>query len=229
MTMKPSTRKVVTRSPSRTVRILNLPGLLPSPVQAESSFEAAFILRAALMPTCAAIMSQPFKLPVSAKGYTPDFLQTFIAVQLKPSVVEIKPASKIKKYSDIFDRASEFLRQRNYEFYVVTERELFKDGIEQRVRLIRRYAKATIQDSCRHRITDVLRNHECGLPIGSLMRKAAVNLEVILHLLATRVLTTGPKLMIADSAIVRLASSCAMGEKISLSQWFGTTAWGERG
>lgn len=226
--MKPSTRKVVTRSPHRTVRLLNLPGLLPAPVEAESSFEAAYVLRASLMPTCKSILGQPFKLPISPKDYTPDFLQTFVDPQLKPAVVEVKLAREVKKYVDLFDRTASFLKERNYEFYVITNRELFKNGIEERVQLIRRYAKATVPDNSQARIADVLSDHECGLPIGSVMRKAAVSLEIILHFLAMRVLTTGSKLIIDDSAVVRLSASAVMEREFSLARWFGVTPWGEQ-
>lgn len=226
--MKPSTRKVVTRSPNRTVRIINVPGLLPGPVQAESSFEAAFVLRAALMPACKEIIGQPFKVPASPKDYTPDYLQTFLAPQIKPAVVEIKPEGKVRKYAEIFDRAASFLKEHGYEFYVITDRQLFKDGIDQRVHLIRRYAKAAIPDLYRKRIAHVLSDRECGLPLGSLQRKAAVSREAILHLLANRVLTTGSRLMIDDSAVVRLSASTVMGKEVSLSHWFDVMPWGER-
>lgn len=226
--MKPSTRKVVTRSPNRTVRIVNLPGLLPGPVEAESSFEAAFILRAALMPACKAIISQPFKVPASPKDYTPDFLQTFVASHLKPAVVEIKPAGKLRKYAEVFDRAALFLNEQGYEFYVITDHELFKDGIEQRVHLIRRYAKAAFPGLYRKRIEHVLSDHDSGLPLGSLQRKAAVSREAILHLLANRVLTTGSRLMIDDSAVVRLSATTVMGRTVSISHWFDVMPWGER-
>lgn len=227
-TMKPSTRKVVTRSPGRTVRIVNLPGLLPEPVEAESSYEAAFILRASLMPACKAIVSQPFKVPASPKDYTPDFLQTFVAAPLKPAVIEIKPEGKVIKYAEIFDCAAEFLGQRDYEFYVITDRELFKDGIDQRVRLIRRYAKASFPDTCWKRIAHVLGDYDRGLPLGTLLHKADVSREAILHYLASRRLTTGPRLMVDATAVVRLSTLAAMDRDISIANWFGVTPWGKR-
>lgn len=225
---KSAARKVVTRSPSRTVRILNLPGLLPEPVEAESSYEAAFVLRAALMPACKTIIGQPFKLPASPNDYTPDYLQTFVTPRLKPAVIEIKPAGKVGKYVEVFDRAALFLKQQGYEFYVVTDRELFKDGIEQRVHRIRRYAKAAISGTDLKRITDLLSNHDSGLPLGSLQRKAAVSREAILHFLAKRLLTTGPRIMIDDSAVVRLSASNPMHQEMSLAHWFGIPPWNER-
>jgi hypothetical protein len=226
-TMEPSTRKVVTRSPHRTVRLLNLSGLLPAPVEAESSYEAAFVLRAALMPSCKAIQAQPFKIPISPNDYTPDYLQTFSTPQLKPAVIEIKPSSKVKRYSDLFDRAASLLKDRDYEFYVITDRELFRNGIEQRVQLIRRYAKASVPADVLARITYVLNERDCGLPLGSLMRKANVTLEIILHFLAIRALTTGPKLVIDESAVVHLNASAAMDKEVSLGDWFGIAPWGE--
>jgi hypothetical protein len=226
--MKPSTRKVVTRAPARTVRILNLPGLLPGPIEAESSYEAHFVLRASLLLSCSALLGQPFQLSVSPKGYTPDYLVTFTLADISPAVIEVKPEGKVKDYADLFDSAAELLAQRGYQFYVVTDRVLFRDGIEQRVLLVRRYAKAAFPPLHSQRVTEVLTRHERGIAIGSLVRKAAVSREAILHLMARRILTTGPNLKIDDSAIVRLSAFAMKDKEFDFEHWFGICPWGQR-
>lgn len=224
--MMPSTRKVITRAPARTVRLKNLRGLLPAPVEADSTYEGAFAHRAALLPTSRSLTSQPFKLAVSPGGYTPDFLQTFLHSDQWPAVIEIKPEAKIGKYSATFDAAAELLDRNGYRFFVLTEKTLYRDGIDSRARLLRRYAKAVYPPIYRQRMEHILGAYEKGLPIGTLCRKAAVRLEVVYHFIATRLLTTGPNLKIDESAVVRLCSSFGDPLTFDFEQWFGVARWG---
>ena len=223
--MKPSTRKVVTRSPARTVRIINLRGILPHPVEAESSLEADFIRRAALKPATSAIVHQPFTLPVSPKGYTPDFLQT-LETPTPKIVVEVKLEKKIAEYADLFDRAAEFLKTSDYTFYVLTERTLRKKKINGRALLILRYAKASFSSAERLRVTELLGEYSGGLPIGTVIRKAAVSRELVIHLVAWKTLTTGANLHIDDSAIVMLQKSVMNNEAFNFEHWFDVSPWG---
>jgi len=75
--MKPTTRKVVHRAPWRKARLINLPHLQSEAIEADSTYERDFVYRAALFPYLKAIQSQPFKLTLEGKGYTPDFLLCF--------------------------------------------------------------------------------------------------------------------------------------------------------
>ncbi len=224
--MQPSSRKVVTRSPSRTVRIINLNGILDNPVEAESSLEADYVLRSAFGPGKKKITHQPFKLPVSPKGYTPDFLEETEGVETK-SVVEVKLQRKVTKYADLFDRAAEYLLPRNYRLFVLTEKHLRKDGIEERVRVLRRYAKAVFPADSRQRVLDTLSAYPHGLAIGSLMRKAKVSRELIIHLIARKQLSSGSGLQLSDSAVVILPELTRMDPVVTLEAWFGVTPWGE--
>ena len=61
-------RKVVTRSPARTVRLLHLPGLFKAPVECESSLERDFVYRASLCPGVADIRHQPFQLTLASRA-----------------------------------------------------------------------------------------------------------------------------------------------------------------
>jgi hypothetical protein len=224
--MEAATRKVVTRSPSRTVRIINLRGILPDPVEAESSLEADYVLRSAFGPGEKRIVHQPFKLPVSPKGYTPDFLEYVEGADTK-AVVEVKLGKKVAKYADLFDRAAEYLLRRNYRFFVLTEKHLRKDGIDERVRLLRRYAKAVFPADERKRTVDILSAYPQGLTIGSLMRKARTSRELIIHLIAWKILSTGQRLQLADSAVVNLVGQTQMGTSLTVESWFGVAPWGK--
>lgn len=224
--MKPSTRKIVTRSPSRTVRIINLNGILDGPVEAESSLEADYVLQSAFGPVKKKIIHQPFKLPVSPKGYTPDFLEEIEGVNMK-AVVEVKLEKKVAKYADLFDRAAEYLLPRNYRFFVLTEKHLRKDGIEERVRLLRRYAKAVFPSDSKQRVLDTLSAYPRGLAIGSLMRKAKVSRELVIHLIARKQLFSGPGLQLSESAVVIFPRLATMDAAVTLETWFGVTPWGK--
>ena len=225
--MKSSDRKIVTRAPSRTVRIINLKGLLPHPVEAESSLEADYVRRAALQPSTNDVIHQPFILPVSPRGYTPDFFQ--IEESNTPKViVEIKPEKKVAKYGALFDRAAEYLKPKGYAFYVVTERSLRKSKINERVLLIRRYVKASFPLIERIRVSSLLAEYPNGLPIGTLVRKARVSRELVIHLVARKILTTGAKLHVDHSALVTLRQLSKNNDATAFAGWFGVTPWGFR-
>lgn len=101
----PSARKVVTRAPARTVRVLNLGGILHGPVECESSLERDFVYRAALCPSVVLIKHQPFRVNWAAgKHYTPDFLVRHRDGQV--TVVEVKLAERAAAYRELFDRAA---------------------------------------------------------------------------------------------------------------------------
>lgn len=71
----PPARKVVTRAPHKTVRVLNLNGIFDRPVECESSLERDFVYRAALCPGVARLQHQPFGSSWSRDG--PTFLTSW--------------------------------------------------------------------------------------------------------------------------------------------------------
>lgn len=222
--MEPSNRKIISRSPSRTVRIINLPGLLQTSVAAESSLEADYVHRAALVPKTNALLAQPFRLPISPKGYTPDYLQTFSDSTLK-AVIEIKIERKLADYKSLFDSAAAFLREKGYTFYVVTEKVLQHHDIDQRAKLILRYAKATFpQPDCEH-VEQLLAEYPEGLPLGTLRRKARISLELILHLIATGRISTGHRLLVDNSVVVRQPPKPGSSTDNPLEDALGIKPW----
>lgn len=222
--MEPSDRKIVTRSPSRTVRIINLPSLLPTPVEAESSLEADFVQRAALIPGTAALIAQPFRLPISPRGYTPDYLVSFSCCNAK-AIVEIKIASKVARYQPMFDRAAFFLQEKGYAFFVITEKVLRLQGVDQRVSQILRYAKSSFPSADTSRAVQVLTDYPQGLAIGTLCKKAGVSRELILHLIARRRLTTGPRLLTDDAAVISCVPKRTHEAEKPLEIVLGITPW----
>lgn len=224
--MKRSDRKVITRSPSHGVHAVCSGGLLDKHVEAESRLEAHFIRRAALIPSRPKVIHQPFKAPVSAKGYTPDFLVFHPKSGFK-AVVETKIAAKINaEYTELFDRAAQFFAPRGYVFFVVTEFDLKHRDIHRRASLLTRYARDRLPDQISTRILDIATGYPAGIPLGSLARKARVAVHQILSLVARGALTTGTGLQTDPSAVVSLPTNEEQDDEIFFSRWFGTQAWG---
>jgi len=223
--MEESARKVVTRSPCRTVRILNLRGVLLTPVEAESKLESDFVRQAALNPLTKAIIGQPYKLPVSPEGYTPDYL--VITTGETRIVTEVKLARKVAENAALFDRAAEYLRDRQHQFFDATETTIRRDGLHERALLILRYAKATYSEAELLRAMEVANSYKKGLALGTLIAKTNLRREIIFHLIGRRQLTTGPRLSLDDSALVFPTSAPEMSDEDFLGRWLGVTPWGK--
>ena len=224
MELEPSNRKIVTRSPSRTVRLINLPALLPAPVEAESSLEADFVRRAVLIANTKNIVAQPFRLPVSPRGYVPDYLVIFSSENFK-AVVETKIARKVDRYRPLFDRAADFLRQYGYIFYVVTEKILRHRKIDRRVARVLRYTKANYDPKDCERVENLLVDYPQGLSIGSLRKKADVTLDLLLHLISMRRLTTGTRILIDDTARINIQSTATTNTANQFETALGISPW----
>lgn len=223
--MEESARKVVTRAPGRTVRILNLRGVLPRPVEAESKLEADFVRQAALNPLTKAIIGQPYKLPVSPEGYTPDYL--VITTGETRVVAEVKLARKVAENAALFDRAAEYLRDRQHQFFVATEKTIRRDCLHERALLILRYAKASYSAVELQRALEVANFYKKGLAIGTLTVKANLRRELIFHLIGRRQLTTGPRLPLDDGALVIATSAPEVSDEDFLGRWLGVAPWGK--
>lgn len=223
--MEVSDRKVVTRSPSHAVHAVCAGGLLDSHVEAESRLEAHFIRRAALLPSRPKIIHQPFKAPISQKGYTPDFLVFFPKSGFK-AVVEVKPAELISsEFTDLFDRAAEFFPERGFSFYVITDYDLKRGAIHRRAKLLTRYAKDSICEESIKRAIHALSSAPLGLPIGTLAKRASVSHHQVLNLIANGALSSGSKLQTDSSALVFLPKETDNDDEILFCDWFNTQAW----
>ena len=225
--MENSDRKVITRSPSHGVHAICAGGLLDRHVEAESRLEAHFIRRTALIPSHPKIIHQPFKAPISPKGYTPDFLVFFPRSGFK-AVVEVKISSRVDdEYLELFDLAANFFRHRGYVLYVVTDLELMLKEIHRRAKLLTRYAKDHVAEQISSRVMTLLTRSPKGIPLGSLARKAQIPQHKILTLIAHGVLSSGPRLQTDASAIVFQPTTEESDDEVFFCRWFGVEAWCE--
>ncbi|MFA6262461.1 MAG: TnsA endonuclease N-terminal domain-containing protein [Bacteroidia bacterium] len=217
-------RKVVSRSPVRTVRIINLPGLFNKPVECESSLERDFVYRAALCPGVVGIRHQPFKLTLaSGRRYTPDFL----AYHADGShvVVEIKRAAKVSGYRATFDEAARVFLARSMRFAVFDERAVRERKGHRRAALILRYRKWTAADESKARILDVVADFPNGITLNSLCARSDAAREDVFHLLATRALFCSRLLELSDGALITSPVLKETNHEHRIEGWFGSASW----
>lgn len=100
-------RRLIKPTTPRTVHLLNLRGVLPSPVQAEATTESAFVQVAALCPATRYVSSQPETLELPGQNYTPDYrVETLDG---RTAVWEVKLEAKVPKHRTLFNLAARHL------------------------------------------------------------------------------------------------------------------------
>lgn len=225
--MKPSKRKVISRSPSHTVRLIHLPHVQPDPVEADSNPERLFIHIAALYPFIHKITDQPFSLELGAKSYTPDFLLEF--KDGSRLVVEVKPESRMKEYEELFAQATEKLSGHGYEFLVAKDVDITRDELATRALRIRRYCKTRFNQQACKRALRIVEASKRGVTMRELMQTHRISQEVVLHLIGYHQLCTNNNLSIDERAIVKSAKKLKQeianeyqSHAIHFGSWFDT-------
>jgi len=199
--MKPSKRKVISRSPSHTVRLIHIPHVQPEPVEADSNPERFFVHIAALYPFIRKITDQPFSLDLGANSYTPDFLLEF--KDGSRLVVEVKPDSRMKEYEELFAKAAEKLSAYGYEFLVAKDVDITREELASRALRIRRYCKSSFNHQACKRAIRIVESSKSGVAMKELKQTHRISLELILHLIGYHQLCTNNNLSIDDRAIVK--------------------------
>jgi len=213
-------RKVVTRSPGHTVRLINLPHLQKTGIEADSSLERDFTYRVLPFPFVRRIVHQPFTLELSCGRYTPDFLVAF--EDGSGATVEVKPRSKIKHYEEKFAEARVMLATKSLSFLVAHDLLLKREDLHERARIIRRYAKGTYPASEKALVLSALSDVPMGLSLKELLDRG-VRKTTVLHLVAQQKLQIGADLDIGDAAIFCLPET-TNGEgchAIRFASWLG--------
>ncbi len=199
--MEPSKRKVISRSPSHTVRLIHLPHVQPEPVEADSNPERYFVHIAALYPFIRKITDQPFRLVLGERKYTPDYLLEFL--DGSRLVIEVKPASRLKEYEELFTQAASKLLEYGYGFLVAKDVDITRDELASRALRIRRYCKTRFKPEACKRAVDIVEKSKHGIALDELTQVHRISLEVILHLIGHHQLCTNNNLSIDDRAIVK--------------------------
>ncbi|WP_426390343.1 TnsA endonuclease N-terminal domain-containing protein [Variovorax sp. R-27] len=217
-------RRVVSRSPIRTVRRLNLPGIFEEPVECESSLERDFVLRAALSPSVVRLRHQPFQLKQpSGRRYTPDFLVTH--ADGTRVVVEIKPRERVERYRGVFDFARAELKAHQVDFLVLDETSIRRAKTHERAALVLRYRKSGIDPAARLRLLACVGECPRGLAIGSLAKRSAASRVDVLHLIATRAVRVSRSVAIDDSSLVFPLNPLEASHEFRTDRWFDAALW----
>lgn len=217
--MKPTKRKVVTRSPGHTVRLLSLPHLQPEHVgvDADSSLERDFVHLSALFPWIQSIQHQPFLLELDSGNYTPDFLLVF--EDGSRAVVEVKPKALLNPHLRKLEDAETHLRQHGLYFFIALDIHIQKGGRAERALKIRRYAKSRTDAEQTHRALRLVT--DCGCLTLERLQAAGVSVEIISFLLTRREVEVEPDLRLESSTMVRVPQRPTLGEPdaVRFGQW----------
>lgn len=219
--MKAATRKVVTRSPGRTVRMVNLPHLQSEPIQTESDPERNFVHIAALFHRTRSIRHQPFKLELSTGNYTPDFLLTFL--DESQYVVEVKAEFFVDQQLRVLAEAESFLKTHKLPYLLATDARIYEDGLADRALRIRRYGKGRVDVFKRARVINQLEEHT-KLALAELLAVGA-DLVTISYMVARREVEISADLRLEPDSELRLAHQHISGEAdaIRFGKWFANS------
>lgn len=184
-------RKVVHRSPHRSVGLIACSWIQTQAIEYESQLERRFVQRALLFPGVRRIIHQPFTLDLVVDGgdirYTPDFLVAF--GDSTRITVEVKPYVFVPEHEAKLEAAKEFLSAASDELIVVTDREIDVGQIPDNAALLLRYARSAIDNDTALRCIEAARMASEPIRIGPLARAANVSFETILYLLGRCVFT----------------------------------------
>lgn len=223
--MPTPSRKVVTRSPKRTVGLFNCSWFQLHPIEHESRLEKHFLQRAILFPALASIQHQPFRLELSGHGqsYTPDFLLRF--VNGEQIVVEIKRSEKIKVLIARLDEIAQRLTERQLKFFVVHQGQIEGGLRAQRAALLRRYATWSVPVALLVAVHEALTTSPGGLRIGELRQRLGLTWPQFYALAARREIALSPDLLLSDDDLVYPLTKEVRNAPDQFGSWFGCAAW----
>lgn len=223
--MKPK-RKVVMRSPYRSVGLVACSWLQATPVEHESFLERRFIQRMLVTPGVTGIISQPFQInygPDEEKSYTPDFL-----VHLGPQkfiVAEVKPEKFVEKFAETFDSVSAILTARQTSLHVVTDRMIDVGDIPDEIELVLRYARGNIPQA---EIDEVLKNFtepSAAIPLSDLIKLSAGSFATIYHLLGRNVLAFKDEISLSPNTKIQKNLIGDTNGNVRIPDWLDAATW----
>jgi len=219
------TRKVITRSPHRSVGVIACSWIQNDCIEYESQLERRFLQRALLFPSLKKIFHQPFTIPYVDQGknltYTPDFLLVFQDGSVV--VVEVKPAVFVKKHELKLKAAEIFLASKNRPFLTITDDEIDSEFYAKNSALLLRYARSTIADDVRARCICFLHNQTGTTSISDLIEGTAASLGDIYHLIGRGLLSIRIDIEITHDTIISIPNEEKNNGFIRFCNWFNTT------
>lgn len=221
----PAIRKIVTRSPKRSVGLINCPWFQDEPIEHESRLEKHFVLRAMLFPGLKSIQHQPFHMPLAQHGkrYTPDFLLTFDNGERL--LFEVKRSERIKAEIDRFNEIASLCRGAGLRFFVVHQGQIEGQRKAERAALIRRYALHDVHPLLAQEMVSYVRQRDKGVPIKKLKKQLEASQEAVFALVANRRIALGTGLLAGDDDLLFPVDQEIQDASVQFGSWFGCAPW----
>jgi hypothetical protein len=222
-----SKRKVVTRSPHRSVGIMACSWVQDEGIEYESQLERRFLQQALLLPGLKRIRHQPFKIGYTDSGrekhYTPDFLLDFEGGERV--LVEVKPDVFVKKNTVIFDIAKSTLSDADIPFFVITDKLIDIKNKVNNASLILRYGRGSIPQEK----TDHFYQYGSDSPptsIKEILQRFNLTFGDLLHLIARKKIFL-PTLSqeINDETLIHFHKKDTSNATLLICDRFDATPW----
>jgi hypothetical protein len=219
---RPPSRKVVTRSPHRSVGLIACSWIQEQCIEYESQLERRFVQRSLVFPGVQRILHQPFSIPYVEEGkelsYTPDFFLLFR--DGTKVVVEVKPEIFFAKHLDKLMKAEQFLKKKDVPFLVVPDTKIDSDCSAENAELLLRYTRGAIADDCLSKCIGVLQTSGVPLAVDLLMQMADTSFGSILHLAARGHLSIPLSKRIDDQTLVSIPKKENKNDYVRFCGWF---------
>ncbi|MDO8713705.1 MAG: hypothetical protein Q7K13_04375 [Polynucleobacter sp.] len=222
-----STRQVITRSPHKSVGVINCQYFQSQPIVYESQLERAFVQLSLLCPGVRRIIAQPFRVnldPIKKKHYTPDYL-----VELDDGsflIVEVKILKRIAKLERRLKQINERLSSRSFPFMTADETQLYSLDKEKHVKAILRYVNWQVTPEVKATVLQALEQMDrSSISLKDLAIQVQCTPEDLLHLIATRQIFITAVTPISELFITKPISGVTHGINF-FSHWFNTALWG---
>lgn len=221
------TRRVVTRSPHRSVGIISCTWLQDEPIEYESQLERRFLQRALTFPYIRSIHHQPFTFEYEDQGkslrYTPDFLCTL--QDGSRIVVEVKPDVFVKKHLSKITIGKEKAAAAGMIFIVATDREIDDGNAVENAALILRYTRGGIRN-CAFDLCEEAIKTSGSIRLQELLTKTNISMGDALHYIGRGKFIIPSLNQIDDNVLITLSTKEANNVSFLFFNWVGATPWG---
>lgn len=215
-------RKVVHRSPVRSVGIVSAVWIEGGPFEHESQTEKGFLELIVPCPIVKRIDPQPFFVPLEPpeEGHTPDYLVTLKGGE--KAVVEVKPPRFVQKNAERFNRIAAVLARRSLPYYVMSHCEPGDAEVEEAA-LWRRYSRTTVDEAAKRQTLSLAQAGESTL---ASLQAQGIRPSVIYHLLGRGLLVSSTGFhMTSQSRLFPYEVEEHLDERIFFERWIGCQAW----
>ena len=165
-----------------------------------------------------------------------DFGHQGISARVAPRseiVVEVKPASKVPDYTEVFASATDKLRAIGIGFLVAQDVDILANKLHLRALRIRRYSKSGFDPVASDRLLSLLSEKPDGMTLAEAVNAAGVLPEQILYLIAHKQVCPLRTLDISPLAVILTRENyCREVKRLNYGNhanhfevWFGVESW----